>query len=124
MTPHRNAPLLHVEQDGDHIVAKINATVLDEITAQAVAAELFRLVEDRARPHLRLDLSGVRYLTSTTLAKFLLLDRRVRAAGGDLVLADATAPVYEIFRITHLLEIFDVRPAEEGKKDILPPLAS
>ena len=46
-----------------------------------------------------------------------------RFAKGELVLADMTAPVSEIFQLTRLLEVLDVRhPAEE--RDLPSPLAS
>jgi anti-sigma B factor antagonist len=106
---HRNAPLLQVAQAGEVTLVTIPVAELGETNVQAVAAELFRVVDGRARPRLRLDLGQVRYLTSTALGQLVALHKRVRAAGGELVLANVTDPVYEVIHLTRLHEVFDIR---------------
>jgi anti-anti-sigma factor len=71
--------------------------------------ELFRLVEGVARPRLRLDLARVRFLTSTVLGKLIALHKRVRSAGGELVLLNVAACVYEVFEVTRLHQFLEVR---------------
>ena len=106
---HRNAPLPQVAQAGEVTLATITTPELGELNVHAVAAELCRLADGRTRPRLRLDLGQVRYLTSTALAHLLDLHKRLRAAGGELVLANVTDPVYEVICLTRLHELFDVR---------------
>jgi anti-sigma B factor antagonist len=105
---HRNAPLLQVAQAGEVTLVTITVAELGETNVHAVAAELSRLVGGRTRPRLRLDLGQVRYLTSTALGQLVALHKRVRATGGELVLANVTDPVYEIIRLTCLHEVFDI----------------
>jgi anti-anti-sigma factor len=124
MLSHRPRPLLQVEQDGDVTLARIAVPVLDETSAYGVATELSRLVAGRTRPRLRLDLGGVRRLTSAVLGQLLLLDWRLRAVQGELVLVNLSGPVRETLRLTRLLEVFDVQAAEEEDGDLSPPLAS
>jgi anti-anti-sigma factor len=81
---------------------------LDALTAQALGDLLLSLV---GRRRLELDLSNVRFLCATCLGKLIALDRRLRACGGHLVLLDVTPAVYEIFEITHLHAVLDVRAA-------------
>ena len=81
--------------------------------------ELFRLVEGVARPRLRLDLGQVTFLTSTVLGKLVGLHKRVRAAGGELVLLNVAGGVYEVFAVTRLDQVLDVR--RSGPEDC-PPL--
>jgi anti-sigma B factor antagonist len=106
---HPHALPLQVEQAGEVTLATITTPELGETNVHAVAAELGRLVDGRARPRLRLDLGQVRYLTSTALGRLVALHKRVRAAGGELVLANVTDPVYEVIHLTRLHEVFDVR---------------
>ena len=118
---HRNAPLLQVAQAGEVTLATITTPELGELNVHAVAAELSRLVGGRTRPRLRLDLGQVRYLTSTALGRLVALHKRVRAAGGALVLANVTDPVYEVICLTRLHEVLDVRRPDAGSST---PLAS
>jgi anti-anti-sigma factor len=121
--PHRPALPLQVEQSGEVTLATITTAELGELNVHAVAAELCRLVDGRARPRLRLDLGQVRYLTSTVLGQLVVLHKRVRAAGGELVLANVTGPAYEVIHLTRLHEVFDVRtPAADAGSTA--PLAS
>ena len=118
---HRNAPLLQVAQAGEVTLATITTPELGELSVHAVAAELSRLVDGRARPRLRLDVGQVRYLTSPALGRLVALHKRVRAAGGELVLANVTDPVYEVICLTRLHEVLDVRRPDAGSST---PLAS
>ena len=91
---HRNAPLPQVAQAGEVTLATITTPELGELNVHAVAAELSRLVA---------------------------LHKRVRAAGGELVLANVTDPVYEVICLTRLHEVLDVRRPDAGSST---PLAS
>jgi anti-anti-sigma factor len=129
MTPHRPAPLLHARLDSGLTLATVLPTHLTEDNAEALGQELSRLVEGPARPRLRLDLARVRFLTGTVLAKLVGLHRRVRAAGGELVLLNVTGVVYEVFEVTRLHQFLDVRRPgtarardEAELRDLAPPL--
>jgi anti-anti-sigma factor len=62
-----------------------------------------------ACPRLWLDLARVRFLTSTVLGQLVGLHRRVRAAGGELTLLNVAGDVYEVFVVTRLHQLLDVR---------------
>jgi anti-anti-sigma factor len=109
MMPHRPAPLLNACKAGDVTLATVLTPYLSEANAEDLGEELFRLVEGVARPRLRLDLGQVTFLTSTVLGKLVGLHKRVRAAGGELVLLNVTDYVYEVFELTLLHQFLDVR---------------
>ncbi len=52
-------------------------------------------------------------LSSAALGKLLALDRAVRAAGGRLTLANPTAVVRRVFKLTRMDAILDVRDTAE-----------
>jgi anti-anti-sigma factor len=81
---------------------------LHEGTVQALGKELLAVAETVAGGTLWLSLAGVVYLTSTTLEVLLSLRRRVRDAGGRLILSDLGPAVQEVFQITRLDKIFEV----------------
>jgi anti-anti-sigma factor len=121
MSPHRPAPLLHVRQAGDLTLATVLTPDLSEANAEALGEELSRLLEGAARPRLRLDLARVRFLTSTVLGQLVGLHKRVRAAGGELVLLNVAGVVYRVFEVTRLDQLLDVR--RPGPEDC-PPFAT
>ncbi len=56
-----------------------------------------------------LDLAAVRVPTAAGLGELVALDGCVRESGGCLVLRNASENVYEVFRVTHLTDLLDVR---------------
>jgi anti-anti-sigma factor len=102
---------LHVRAEGNDTVVRLLPGALGEFHAEEAGEELLRLAADLYRPRLRLDLGGVRYLGSTALGKLLVLPKRVRAAGGQLALDNAGPQAFEVFHVTRLDEVLDVRPA-------------
>ena len=104
----------HVHTAGDESVITLSAQSLRDPTAEAVGEGLLRLADEPGRQRLRLDLGEVPYLTSEWLGKFIALHKAVRRRGGRLTLVNVAAPVYEIFQITRLHQVLDVRPREAG----------
>jgi anti-anti-sigma factor len=86
---------------------------LDEGSTEWLADELSRLVEEQGRCRLLLDLANVVYLNSGTLGVLLLLHRKLQRVGGQLRLCNVSEFVYEIFAITHLHRLIEVRRAGE-----------
>ncbi|HJT78696.1 MAG TPA: STAS domain-containing protein [Gemmataceae bacterium] len=106
-------PLLHVERAGLITRVKVAARELRESNVQAVGEGLLGLAAELSPPRLLLDLGEVTYLTSTALGQLVALHKRVRAADGELVVANVTAAVYEVFRVTRLHQLLDIRPGED-----------
>jgi len=116
---------LRVDRVEDVTVVRFTTADLGEAHMQAAAEELNALVDGLVRPRLRLDFGAVRFLTSTALGKLVTLHRRVRAAGGRLVLVNLTDLVYEVFEVSRLTEVLDVRRAPGGDHfSSAPALAS
>jgi len=60
-----------------------------------------------------LDLGGIRLPTAEGLGALVVLNRELRACGGALVLFNLTAATYEVFTLTRLVEVLDVRWNDE-----------
>jgi anti-anti-sigma factor len=103
-------PLRVVEEDGHTIVRFPADTMLSEANAEEFARALLTLAETRTRPHLMVDLGTVSMLTSMILAKLIALNGRVRAAGGRLTLFNPNPTVRQVFKVTRLDTVLEVRP--------------
>jgi hypothetical protein len=68
-----------------------------------------RCLEESGTPIVHLDLGGIRLPTAEGLGALVVLNRELRARGGALVLFNLTAATYEVFTLTHLVEVLDVR---------------
>ena len=110
MPEHRRLELSEV---GDITVVRfVDRRILDVTSIEELGAELFGLVEQEHRKNLLLNFAGVEFLSSAALNKLLILDRKVKRAGGKLKLANLRREIYEVFVITKLHEVFDIREDE------------
>jgi anti-sigma B factor antagonist len=85
---------------------------LDEASTEQIGEQLFRLVEELGRCRLHLEFGNVTYLTSSTLGMLLLLHKKLQTVGGGLVLTNMLPQIYEIFAITNLNRLLDIRQNE------------
>jgi len=110
MGVHRRLELSDV---GDVTVVRfVDRKILDETNIQELGVELFRLVEDDHRQKLLLNFSSVEFLSSAALGKLITLDKKVKAHGGKLKLSNIRPEIYEVFAITKLNKLFDIKDDE------------
>ena len=94
------------------IVRFVDRKILDEANIQELGAELFTLVEKEGRTKLLLNFSSVDFLSSAALGKLITLDKKVKAHGGKLKLTNIRPEIYEVFVITNLNKLFDIKEDE------------
>ncbi|HEV3259590.1 MAG TPA: STAS domain-containing protein [Gemmataceae bacterium] len=95
-------------------VVRLNNLSLDDANIRTLAEHLARLVDESGRRRVRVDLGDVDSVGSTGLATFVALHQKLQSVGGQLTLCNADTFVYEIFEITRLNELLDVRRKEAG----------
>ena len=105
---------LDIETIGDITVAKfVDKKILDETNIQIIGNQLFGLVEDDGRKKIILDFSNVEYLSSAALGKLITMDKKVKAASGKLRLCSIRPDIYEVFAITKLNQVFDIKDDQD-----------
>jgi anti-sigma B factor antagonist len=110
MATHRR---IDVSKVGDVTVVKfLDKKILDEAGILELGAELFGLVEQDNRKSLLLNFSGVEFLSSAGLGKLITLDRKVKSHRGRLKMSCIRPEILEVFQITKLNKIFDIRKDE------------
>ena len=110
MATHRR---IDVSKVGDvTVVTFIDKKILDEAGIQELGAELFSLVEHDNRRSMVLNFSNVDFLSSAALGKLITLDRKMKAAKGRLKMSNIRPEVLEVFQITKLHKVFDIRDEE------------
>ncbi|MFO0918228.1 MAG: STAS domain-containing protein [Planctomycetaceae bacterium] len=105
---------LDIEDIGNISIARfIDRKILDESNIQIIGNQLFGLVDEDGRKKIILDFTNVEYLSSAALGKLITMDKKVKAAKGKLRLCSIRPEIYEVFEITRLNKIFDIRNTQE-----------
>jgi len=105
---------LDIEEIGGTTVARfVDKKILDETNIQNIGNQLFALVDEDGRKKIVLDFSIVEYLSSAALGKLITLDKKVKAAKAKLRLCGIRPEIYEVFEITRLNKIFDIKSTQE-----------
>ncbi len=106
---------LDIDQIGDVTVARfVDKKILDENNIQIIGNQLFGLVEEDGRKKIVLNFANVEYLSSAALGKLITMDKKVKAAGGKLRLCAIRPDIYEVFAITRLNKLFDIRDDQDA----------
>lgn len=77
---------------------------------------LSEFVDQECPEYLLIDLTGCPFVTSSTLAGFVALNRQLEAIDGQLCICNASESVSDDFRVTQLNRLLDIR---ETRQDAL-----
>ncbi len=107
---------LDVNDVGDVTVARFrDEKIMEDPGIQEIGRELFDLVEIDNRKKVLLDLSTVSFMSSAALGKLITLYKKSHSLGSDLKLCGIRPEIIDIFAITRLDRLFDIRAnASEG----------
>jgi anti-sigma B factor antagonist len=90
----------------------LDRKIIDAANIQELGDELFALVEKEQRKNLLLNFATVEFLSSAALNKLIILDKKVKAHSGKMRLCNLKPEIYEVFAITRLNQLFDIKNTE------------
>lgn len=109
---------LRLDSIDDVTVASFTgARLVDDLTLQEVADELYALVAKHGRNRLVLNFNGVHALSSTALGIFAALKKRAVDAGGDLKLCSISGDLMLPFTATGLDKKIKIYKDEQSAID-------
>jgi anti-sigma B factor antagonist len=94
------------------IVTFVDSKIIDEAEIQELGQELYDLVERDGRKKIVLNFSNVEFLSSAALGKLIGFDKRVKQHSAELVLSNIRPEIYEVFAITKLTKLFEIKDDE------------
>ncbi len=104
---------LDVSEVGDVTVVHFrDQRIIEDLGIQEMGQELFHLVEGEGRKKLVLNFSAGGFMSSAALGKLITLDKKVKKQGGVLKLCSIRPEIYEVFAITRLDRLFDIKQDE------------
>lgn len=105
---------VEVHEVGDVTVVHFrDHKIIEDMGIQELGLELFQLVEAEGRKKIVLNFALVDFLSSAALGKLISLDKKVKTHGGKLRLCNIRREIYEVFAITKLNRLFDMKNDEE-----------
>lgn len=115
MSDHRR---LEVSEVGDVTVVKFkDRRILDATNIDELGTELFGLIEEENRQKLLLSFVDVEFLSSAALNKLIILDKKIKSNGGMLKCCSLRPEIEEVFVITKLNQLFDIKEDEQDALD-------
>src|SRR4051794_13145790 len=105
--------LLETETSGDGTVVHINEVSLGKPNIHALDGALTRLADAELAHRGSLHLAEAHYISCLDLAPTIRLHRKLKQTGGHLTLLNLHPFVYEVFEVTPLTSILDVRRLEQ-----------
>jgi anti-sigma B factor antagonist len=105
---------IDVSKTGDVTLVRFqDKKILDESMIEEFGTELFGLIDLDNRKAILLNFEGVEFLGSAALGKLITLDRKVKGRQGRLKLSNICPEILEVFEVTKLNRVFDIRSSEE-----------
>jgi anti-sigma B factor antagonist len=104
---------IEVNEVGDVTIVRFrDRKIIEDISIQELGQELYQLIDQQNRDKLLLNFSTVEFLSSSALGKLITLEKKMKSAGGDLKLSNIKPEIFEVFKITKLNRLFDIRDDE------------
>lgn len=103
-----------LEEVGDVTVVTLTvAKIIEDVPIREIGQELFSLVEAEGRVKIILNFIRVEFMSSAMFSKLITLERKIKAHGGRLRICHVRAEIYDNFKITKLIRVFDIKDEEE-----------
>ena len=101
------------DNNGISVVRFVDKKIVDSGSIEQLGEELNSLVTVDKRNKVLLNFDSVEFMSSAALNKLISLNTKVKAAAGRLKLCCLRAVIKEVFTITRLDRVFDLRKSEE-----------
>jgi anti-sigma B factor antagonist len=86
--------------------------IIDPEIIQELGQELFDLVENDGRHNIVVNFSNVKFLSSAALRKLITFDKKATQKNTDLYLTNIAPEIYQVFTITNLDKLFQIKDSE------------
>lgn len=101
-----------IDEGGVSVVRFVDRKIVDSTSIEQLGEELNALVTEEKRNMILLNFDGVEFLSSAALNKLISLNTKVKGVAGRLKLCCLRAEIKEVFTITRLDRVFDIRKTE------------
>jgi anti-anti-sigma factor len=107
------------ESNSISVVRFKDQKIIDPAAIQQLGGELFDLVENGKRNKLVLNFSNVEFLSSAALGKLITFEKLAKKNNADLILTDIAPEIFQVFAITNLDKLFQIKDNEADALAVL-----
>src|SRR4051794_2817216 len=107
--PKTQPSLLEIHVIGETAVVRFTQKSFADLNPQLAGQQLLDLVDRVGQHWVFFDFDNVDYLASIGLGKLVALQKQIQARGGRLTVINVRDSVYQVFEVTRLVKILDVR---------------
>ncbi|MEL7499081.1 MAG: STAS domain-containing protein [Planctomycetota bacterium] len=93
--------------------------VMDPARIEILGQELLSLLEQDEQDNVVINFENVSFFSSAAINKLIVLEKRVRARGGQIRLSNLRPEVRDLFSYTNLDSVFDIRDGQSEAIDSL-----
>jgi anti-sigma B factor antagonist len=102
-----------IEEQGWAVVRLLDKKLIDLAVVHELSQELFNLVDAEHRKKIILDFESIEFLSHVVLNKLMALDKKAKSAQAELKFCCMKAEIYEVFAITRLNQLFDIKRTKQ-----------
>lgn len=100
--------------DNATVLAFTDRKILEDQDIRSLQDSVMSVIEQTDDIQLVLDFGQVEFLSSAVLGLLIRISKRINETGGKLCLCSINPKIYEVFKITQLTKIFDIRKDVDG----------
>ena len=93
--------------------------IIDPEAILELGQELFDLVERDDRKKLVLNFENVEFLSSAALGKLITFEKKAKRNGSELILTNISPEIFQVFAITNLDKLFQIKDTEADALAVL-----
>ena len=93
--------------------------IIDPEAIQELGQELFDLVEKEDRKKIVVNFAKVEFLSSAALGKLITFEKLTKRVNADLILTNIAPEIFQVFTITNLDKLFQIKDNEADALAIL-----
>ena len=111
---------LEIDSVGQVAVVKFtDPKVMDPSRIEKMGSELLGLLENADNEDIVVNFENVSFFSSAAINKLIVLEKHIRARGGEIRLSNLQPEVRDLFSYTHLDELFQIRDDQADAIDSL-----
>lgn len=101
---------IHLDENAKASVVKfVDEKVMDPARIEQLGTELLSLADENHKKNLLINFENVKFFSSAAINKLIVLEKRMRARGGQIRLSNLRPEVRDLFSFTNLDSLFDIR---------------
>lgn len=101
------------------VVQFTDEKVMDPARIEQLGKELMQLTETDDNDKVVINFSNVKFFSSAAINKLIVLEKRMRARGGQIMLSNLRPEVRDLFNLTNLDDLFRI---EDEQTDAIKTL--